>query len=434
MRYSLKFFIIFFLALSLIGCGESDKKDINTITVWHWMSDREDTFQELAKRFEDQTHIKVKFELYAPSEAYTQKVKASAQTNTLPDIYGILGEKKDFASFIKSGFVADLSDELNATGEGGTWKNKFYEKALAVNEFLPNNEYAVKPGIYGVPLDITTIQMVYNKKLYQKAGLDPNKPPVTWEEFVQHCKTLKENGIPRFVSGFGEIWMIDALASNFAMNIMGEDKVFKTYEGKVSYTDPDWIKVFSLFKEMADQQILVDGAVTMVNKTAEQTFANEHAAYAFNGSWCVNVYKGMNPNLDYAAILPPKISDAHPMKVWGGAGGSFVVNNQSFRRASAIQFLKWLTQEDQQAYFATQTENLPANKKSVGQISPILSQFADDMDNSTHPNIYPIHEDHEVVEAFDKGIQSILIGEKTPAQIAEEVQKAKEKVLKKEKG
>ena len=169
----------------------------------------------------------------------------------------------------------------------------------------------------------------------------------------------------------------------------------------------------------------------MVNKTAEQTFANERAAFAFNGSWCVNVYKGMNPNLDYAAILPPRVTNQHPMKIWGGAGSSFVVNNQSFRRASAIQFLKWLTREDQQAYFATATENLPANKKSVGQISPILSQFADDMDNTTHPNIYPVHEDHEVVEASDKGIQSILIGEKTPEDIAREVQKVKEKVLKK---
>jgi len=430
LRYPLKFFIIFLLVLSLAGCGGLDKKELDTITVWHWMSDRDEAFQELAKRFENETHIQVKFELYAPSESYTQKIKAAAQTNTLPDIYGILGEKKDFASFIKSGYVADLSEDLNVTAEGGTWKNKFFEKALSVNEFLPDNEYAVKPGIYGVPLDVTAIKIVYNKKLYQKAGLDPNKPPVTWEEFLSHCKVLKENGIQRFVSGFGEIWMIDALASNYAMNLMGEERVFETYEGKVPYTDPDWVRVLSLFKEMADQQILVEGAVTMVNKTAEQTFANERAAFAFNGSWCVNVYKGMNPNLEYAAILPPRITSKHPMKVWGGAGGSFVVNNKSFRRGSAIQFLKWLTQEEQQAYFAGQTENLPANKKSVAQISPILSQFAADMDNTTHPNIYPVHEDHEVIEAFDKGIQSILIDEKTPEAVAAEVQKVKEKVLK----
>jgi hypothetical protein len=36
-----------------------------------------------------------------------------------------------------------------------------------------------------------------------------------------------------------------------------------------------------------------------------------------------------------------------------------------------------------------------------------------------------LNEDPIVVEAFDKGIQSIIIGEKTPAQVAVEVQKIK---------
>ncbi|OGW81533.1 MAG: hypothetical protein A3C47_01905 [Omnitrophica bacterium RIFCSPHIGHO2_02_FULL_51_18] len=432
MKYSLKFFIIFFLALCFAGCSTGDKKDLSDgLKVWHWASDRESAFQELAKRYEAQFHVPVRFELYAPSEAYAQRVKAAAQTNKLPDIYGILGEKRDFASFIKSGYVADLTPSLNSDGGGFVWKDKLFEKALAVNEFAPGNEYGVNPGIYGVPLDVTTIQMVYNKKLYEKAGLDPGRPPQTWEEFLSHSSVLKAQGIPRFVSGFGEIWLIDAFASNLAMNIMGEEKVFATYAGKVPYTDPDWVKVLALFKQMADEGILVEGAVTMVNKMAEQTFANERAAYAFNGSWCVNVYKGMNPDLQYGAMLPPKATNLNPMRIWGGAGTSFVVNQKSGRREKAIQFLKWLTEDAQQAFLSVETQNLPVSKSSIGRISPILAEFADDMDNATHPNVYPVHEISAVTEAFDKGIQSILIGEKTPNAVAQEVQRIKEKESKK---
>ncbi len=431
MRPSLKTFIILLFAATLAGCSAAHKQDSATLTVWHWMSDRDETFQELAKRYESEHQVKVRFDLYAPSEIYSQRVKAAAQTAKLPDIYGVLGEKRDFASFIKSDYVADLTQELDASDGTSSWKSRLFQKAVSINEFLPGNEFGVKPGIYGVPLDVTTIQMVYNKKLYQSAGLDPDKPPVTWEEFLAHCKVLRDKGIPRLVSGFGEIWMLDALASNYAMNLMGENKVFRTYKGEVPYTDPDWIKILALFKKMTEEEILVGGAVTMVNKTAEQTFANERAAYAFNGSWCVNVYKGMNPGLQYAAMLPPRISNLNPMKIWGGAGSSFVVNGQSTRKAEAIRFLKWLTDDKQQAFLATQTENLPANKESLKQISPILAQFADDVDNTTHPNIYPVHENPVVTEAFDKGIQSILIGEKTPEQVAKDVQKIKEKESKK---
>lgn len=422
-----KVFIIFLIAFGLAGCAAA--KDENMLTVWHWMSDREPAFQELAARFEKETGIKVRFDLYAPSEAYAQRVKASAQTNTLPDIFGVLGEKKDFASFIRSGYIADLTVPLSEPAAAGEspWREQLFEKALAVNEFLPENEYGVPSGVYGVPLDVMTIQMVYNQSMYEKAGLDPSSPPTTWDEFLSHARTLKQKGLPGFVSGFGEIWLIDAFASNLAMNLMGEEKVFDTYRGKVPYTDPQWVRLFGLLQQLTQEKILVEGAVTMVNKSAEQTFANERAAYAFNGSWCINVYKGMNPGLKYAAMLPPKLTPQNPVRIWGGAGTSFVVNEKSPRKEKAVQFLKWLTSTDPQTFLAEATENLPSNKNSVANLSPILAQFADDMDNTTHPNLYPVHESYVVTETMAKGIQSILIGEKTPEQVAQDVQKAKDK-------
>ena len=53
------------------------------------------------------------------------------------------------------------------------------------------------------------------------------------------------------------------------------------------------------------------------------------------------------------------------------------------------------------------------------------------MEGATHPNVYPVHENPSVTEAFDKGIQSIMIGEKTPEQVAKDVQEVKEKELSK---
>jgi ABC-type glycerol-3-phosphate transport system substrate-binding protein len=73
------------------------------------------------------------------------------------------------------------------------------------------------------------------------------------------------------------------------------------------------------------------------------------------------------------------------------------------------------------------TKNLPAVKEVGESVSPMLKQFADLMKNSIHPNRFQVTEDPKVQEALTKGIQSILIGEKTPLQIAAEVQKAKVK-------
>ncbi len=417
-----------FLSVFLVSCGpQPQKKQVKSITVWHWMSDREGAFLELAKRYETETGVKVNFELYAPSDAYAQKVRAAAQTNTLPDIFGILGEKRDFASFVKAGYVHDLTEDMDK--DNGAWKNKLFAKALGVNEFEQANNFGVKPGIYGVPLDVTNIQMLYNKDLLQLAGEDPSRPPKTWKDFIEINRKLKAKGIQGLVAGWGETWMIDCMASNYAFNIMGRDNVLATIRGEVSYNAPDWIKVFDLFREMRDEGLLASGVVTMVNKTAEQLFANNRAAFAFNGSWCVGVYKGMNPDLNYGVMLPPKVSDKYPMTIWGGSGSSFMVNRQSKNIRDAVNFLKWITDTNQQVYLSKETQNLPSNKYSLKDIPMALSQFAGAMDNATHPNIWGVSEFPLVIETFDKGIQSIIIGEKTPEQLAREVQTVKEREM-----
>lgn len=415
------------LATLLVGCGRVEEKA--DILLWHWMTDREDAFHELARRYEGETGVRVGFELYAPSGTYSQKVIAAAQANTLPDIFGILGERRVFASFIKAGHVADLSQQMEA--DNGAWRNVLFAKAVAMNEFLAGNEFGVPPGIYGVPIDVMNIQMLYNKDLFSRADLDPEYPPESWEEFIEAGKKLKAAGIQGLISGWGEIWMIDCLASNFAWNLMGEAKIIATIKGEVPYTDPDWVRVFGLFKEMADSGILATGIVTMVNKSAEQDFSNERAAIAFNGSWCVNVYQGMNPDLNYATMLVPEVSKEFPVAIWGGAGSSFMVNAKSKKKEEAIKFLGWLTEVPQQVFLTEATLNLPANKYSVAvaEVPPILREFANSMDRTIHPSLLPVAEFPLVIETFDKGIQSIIIGEKTPEEVAFEVQAAKVREL-----
>jgi len=408
----------------LFGCAKAPQEP-NTVTVWHWMTDRDEAFQELALKYEQETGVKVIFELYAPSDVYSKKIIAAAQAGILPDVFGILDKKAIIASFIKGGYVANLTEAFEA--EEAVWKQSLFPKALAVNQFKKGNSYGVDEGIYGVPLDVMNIQMLYNKTLLEKTGIA--RPPQTFAEFLEATAKLKLIGIPGLVSGWGEQWLIDCFASNYAFNIMGEEKVMATYRGEVPYTDPDWIKVFQVFSTLSGRGALIDGVVTKSNKYAEQDFALERAAFAFNGSWCVNVYHDMNPNLEYGVMLPPAINEERPMLIWGGAGSSFVVNERLPSKDKVIAFLKWLTAKEQQTYLAEKTQNLPSNRQALASIPRVLAEFASQMDQTTHPTAWDVNEDVLVAETFDKGLQSLIIGEKTPQQVAEEVQKMKERQL-----
>ncbi len=427
-NWSHRLILLSFCLFMCFGCAKTQQPS-NTVTIWHWMTDRHNALTQLAAKYEQETGIKIKFELYAPSEAYSQKIIAAAQARVLPDIYGVLGEKKIFASFIENGYVADLTEEYEKNS--GEWKSSLFPKALAASTFEASNTYNIKPGTYGVPIDVTNIQMVYNINLLKKVGVE--KAPTNFDEFLKAIDALNKNGVAGLVSGWGEMWMIDCFASNYAFNIMGEAKIMATYRGEVPYTDPDWIKLFNVFKTLTDRKAFMEGIVIKGNKYAEQDFALERAAFGFNGSWCVNVYNDMNPNLEYGAMLPPSVNPALPMKIWGGAGSSFVVNNSSPQKGEAIKFLKWLTAKDQQVFLTEQTHNLPSSRLALPAIPKVLSQFASAMDSTTHPTVWERTEQSRVIEAFNKAIQSIIIGEKTPEQVAQEVQKVKENELEQEK-
>lgn len=423
-----KIAVLLMCLLTLTACGQP-KKDSNTITLWHWMTDRHDAFKALATKYETETGIKVQVDLYAPSDAYSQRIISSAQARVLPDIFGVLDKKKVFAMFIENGFVADLTDAFAA--DNNAWEKALFDKALDVNRFNPGNVYDIKAGIYGVPIDVTNIQMLYNKNLLEKAGV--TKVPETFDEFLAAAEALNRIGTAGLVSGWGELWMADCFASNYAFNIMGEEKIMATFRGEVPYTDPDWIAVFNVFKRMADANAFAPGIVTKPNKDAEKSFALERSAFTFNGSWGVNAYHSMNPDLEYGVMMPPPVNDDRKMYIWGGAGSSFVVNKSSANKAKAIAFLKWFTAKDQQAFLAKETNNLPSNRMALSKIPDVLSDFAKAMDNTTHPTIWKYNEHPVVSETYLKGLQSIIIGEKTPEQVAKEVQSVKEREMAKEK-
>jgi multiple sugar transport system substrate-binding protein len=45
-------------------------------------------------------------------------------------------------------------------------------------------------GLYYVPWNATTQMLIYNKDLFKKAGLDPNKPPKTFDEYLEYAKKI----------------------------------------------------------------------------------------------------------------------------------------------------------------------------------------------------------------------------------------------------
>ncbi|WP_084658656.1 ABC transporter substrate-binding protein [Thermogemmatispora onikobensis] len=69
-------------------------------------------------------------------------------------------------------------------------------------DYIPSIASIVTRGdrVYGIPVNGYVLGIFYNRKLFQGAGLDPDKPPTTWEEFRGYARQLTSSK----VAGFAE--------------------------------------------------------------------------------------------------------------------------------------------------------------------------------------------------------------------------------------
>jgi ABC-type glycerol-3-phosphate transport system substrate-binding protein len=75
--------------------------------------------------------------------------------------------------------------------------------------------FIVGGQLYAIPMDVAAISLYYRRDLFKEAGLDPDKPPTTWEEVAEYGRKLvKRDGNGNIVrAGYG--WEARSLSSHF---------------------------------------------------------------------------------------------------------------------------------------------------------------------------------------------------------------------------
>jgi len=87
----------------------------------------------------------------------------------------------DIYELIEQGAIVPFDDVVKAAEEK-KWLNSFYPALMENGK--------TKGKTWGIPFQRSTIVMYYNKDAFRAAGLDPEKPPATWDELVAAGKKL----------------------------------------------------------------------------------------------------------------------------------------------------------------------------------------------------------------------------------------------------
>jgi ABC-type glycerol-3-phosphate transport system substrate-binding protein len=105
--------------------------------------------------------------------------------------------------------------------------------------------------LWAMPQYLIGIPFVWNKQLFKQAGLDPNKAPKTWAEFLADAKKLKAKGITPFgmgnKDGYGGAWFFSLIGKQ---NLNSIDELKNAMIGKESFLKPKFSGFYTLLQDL----------------------------------------------------------------------------------------------------------------------------------------------------------------------------------------
>jgi len=332
---------------------------------------------------------------------YYPKVPAAVRSGEGPDV-GIM-HSDQLGTNAARGVILPLDDVAQALG----LKESDFAP-LVWNAGIYNNQR------YGIPLDMHPLGLYYNKGLMEEAGLDPNKPPQTREEYEAALEEFKKSGIQgSWVSPFPFTGTLqwESLLWQFGGDLYNEDVTQATFNSDEGVEALSW---------MVD--LVKNGySPKNVDQDAEYVaFQNGQNALHWNGIWQINAFKEVD-DLDWGAAPLPQIGTQKA--AWSGSH-NFVIMNQpqpdpNKQQASRV-FINWISQRSIEWAKAGQ---VPA-RKSVRESQEFegleeQSQFAQEVPYVHFVPPVPGIADVQL-GSFDQAVNEAILLKKEPKQALDE--------------
>jgi sn-glycerol 3-phosphate transport system substrate-binding protein len=316
-------------------------------------------------------------------------------------------------------------DDLVKTADDRAWLASFYPA------FMENSQTGGKT--WGIPFQRSTIVLYYNKELFKEAGLDPNKPPATWNEMTAYAEKLTKRdasgkvtqwGVQIPSSGF-PYWLFQGLAIEngaILMNSAGTETYYDKPEviGALQY----WVDLVKKYK------VHPEGIVEW--GTTPKDFFEKKVAMVWTTTGNLTNVK-TNAKFDFGvAMLPAGKQRGSPT-----GGGNFYIFAKSTpaQRDAAFKFIKWVTTPQRAAQWGIDTGYVAV--RGDAWETPVMKQYvagfpaaAVARDQLPYAKAeLSTHENQRVTKALNDGLQAALTGTKTPEAAMKDAQRESERIL-----
>jgi len=423
------------MTLVAAGCGSSSSTDSGSETdggqkasepikfmhMYDKNSDQGPSHQsELIEKFKkDHPEIKLTEEIQS-HDAYETKIKTLAAGNELPDVF--LMKSSMVKTFVDNGLVLPLDDMLNGDAD---WKNGFVSGAL--------DTYTVDNKVYGIQFSGgPTHTIFYNKDLLAKAGY--SEFPKSWDDFIKLIDALKAKGITPIAFGNKGKWLANSsYLSTLGDRFTGTEwfNSLKDYGG-AKFTDPEFVQALTALQDLNKHGAFNSDMNSIDNNQMKTLYYNEKAAMFIEGAWAISAMEAGAPKeiVDKTELAVfPAISGAkgEQNSVSGGGGWAYAVNaNVDKAKLKDIALLLKSLSDKNAAEVVLKYGDMPSSKiedMSKIELTPLMQKLIKLLETTKYVPIYDSQLSPALTEEMNTAMQNMIIGQITPQQAAEQMQK-----------
>jgi multiple sugar transport system substrate-binding protein len=400
-------------ALVLAGCGtdangggsSSSGSGSGSIQIWEGYTGPDaKAFAKLVAEYEAQHPGQKVSSLFVNNDDTLQKVLTAVKGGSPPDIAYLYGSWAPQVAEIPQ--VVDLTQTVQKSGVN--WNDFFVgERDVAT----------VNGKVIGIPALVDNLAVVYNKKLFAKAGLPVPGPDWTWSQFTADAQKLTDPAIKQYGTAYvtpgteDTVWHWEALLWEAGGALLTADNKKAAFDSAAGLQSLETLSTMAV----TDKSMYLDPT----DNAYANLFNSGKIGMLVTGPWDL----GNFPNVDYGVqVMPsyPGTSGGH--QTISGPDNWVVFDNGSSQVSAAEQFLLWLTAPAQVKSFSLTTGELPTRQSVAGasgfdqqmdKLQPDVSTFTANLGNvkQARPQIsqYP-----QISTVLGNMVVSVLLGKSTP--------------------
>jgi multiple sugar transport system permease protein len=343
MKHFLRLLPLLALALAVAGCARRGPAKIRLI-VWGMQQSEESQGQDaaVAEFMRRHPNIDVRLLSMGAGEMNPQKLMTSIAGNVPPDV---VNQDRFTIGDWASRDTFRCLDDLIARDR------------IKASDFYPAcwQEAVYRGHVYAIPYGTDDRGLYWNRELFRRAGLDPDKPPRTWDELASYAKLLTKRRADGsfaqigFIPNYGQGWLY-----LWSWQMDGE---FMTRDGRRCTLDNprtrqalEW--VVSIYDMLGGADAVNAFSATFLSEQLDPFYTGK-VAMKIDGNWVLNSIARWAPRLDFgvapapvpAARLhhdPPFDNDDPTYITWSG-GFSLAIPRGAAHVEEAWAFIKWMT-------------------------------------------------------------------------------------------